>query len=638
MAFNADGELFVYDADMEWDFGMPWYRPDARHPRHQRQRVRLAERHRQVAGVLRRQPAADGRHRPRLAGRRRPSATARSSPRSIRRPCYICDWTFGTMYAIHLEPDGVDLQGGEGRVRLAHAAAADRRRASAPTARCTSRSAAAGTQSELFRVTYVGNESTAPVDDHDTAGSPTCGAPARDRSSITARADDPAEGDRVRLSVPRPRRPLHPLRRAGRPGAPGRQALAGARARRARPEALITGAVGLARQGDKSLQPKLLAALDRLDFSQLERVPAARTAPGLVSSSSSGWASPTPRRRRAGEEARRPLPRRERSVNRELADLLVYLKSPDDRRASCIALMEQATRGDRGADDPELLARNPGYGGTIAKMLANRPDAAEHPLRVRAPEPARRAGRSTSASPTSAGSTRPGSGPAAQLPGLHQQHRQGRLRERHRRRAPGHRGRRAAQAVPGQGTAQAQGPGPRLDARRAARRSRRASCTGRNFENGQKAFAAARCVLCHRFAGEGGATGPDLTQAAGRFGFKDLAEAIVDPSKVVSDQYRASIVATDSGKVYTGRIVGETTDKLTILVDPEDSTKVVEIPKSEIEEIEPSPSLADAREAAQAAEPERGARPARLPALAQLMKHPLFAPAVKKNGKVAKAK
>ena len=25
--FNAQGELFTYDADMEWDVGMPWYRP-----------------------------------------------------------------------------------------------------------------------------------------------------------------------------------------------------------------------------------------------------------------------------------------------------------------------------------------------------------------------------------------------------------------------------------------------------------------------------------------------------------------------------------------------------------------------------------------------------------------------------------
>ena len=27
IAFNKDGELFTYDADMEYDFGLPWYRP-----------------------------------------------------------------------------------------------------------------------------------------------------------------------------------------------------------------------------------------------------------------------------------------------------------------------------------------------------------------------------------------------------------------------------------------------------------------------------------------------------------------------------------------------------------------------------------------------------------------------------------
>ncbi len=27
IAFNADGELFTFDADMEWDVGAPWYRP-----------------------------------------------------------------------------------------------------------------------------------------------------------------------------------------------------------------------------------------------------------------------------------------------------------------------------------------------------------------------------------------------------------------------------------------------------------------------------------------------------------------------------------------------------------------------------------------------------------------------------------
>ena len=26
-SFNEEGELFTYDADMEWDIGLPWYRP-----------------------------------------------------------------------------------------------------------------------------------------------------------------------------------------------------------------------------------------------------------------------------------------------------------------------------------------------------------------------------------------------------------------------------------------------------------------------------------------------------------------------------------------------------------------------------------------------------------------------------------
>ena len=112
--------------------------------------------------------------------------------------------------------------------------------------------------------------------------------------------------------------------------------------------------------------------------------------------------------------------------------------------------------------------------------------------------------------------------------------------------------------------------------------------SGRNFENGKRAFAAARCVVCHRFGGDGGATGPDLTQAAGRFGVKDLVEAIVEPSRVVSDQYRASVIATDSGQVVTGRVVNESGDSLIVVTDPEDSSKVVEIPRKSIEAIKPS--------------------------------------------------
>jgi putative heme-binding domain-containing protein len=96
-------------------------------------------------------------------------------------------------------------------------------------------------------------------------------------------------------------------------------------------------------------------------------------------------------------------------------------------------------------------------------------------------------------------------------------------------------------------------------------------------------------VGCHRFGGDGGATGPDLTQAAGRFGLKDLVEAIVEPSRAVSDQYRASIIATNSGQVVSGRIVSESADSLIVVTDPENSSKVAEIPRKSIEAIKPSP-------------------------------------------------
>ena len=111
---------------------------------------------------------------------------------------------------------------------------------------------------------------------------------------------------------------------------------------------------------------------------------------------------------------------------------------------------------------------------------------------------------------------------------------------------------------------------------------------GRNFKNGERAFAAARCVVCHRLGGEGGATGPDLSQVAGRFGIKELAEALVEPSKVVSDQYKASVVRTADEKTIVGKVVNDTGEKYIIVVDPEDSTKLVEVKKSDVTDLKPS--------------------------------------------------
>ena len=62
----------------------------------------------------------------------------------------------------------------------------------------------------------------------------------------------------------------------------------------------------------------------------------------------------------------------------------------------------------------------------------------------------------------------------------------------------------------------------------------------RDFHKGKQYFTEAGCYKCHRFRGDGGNTGPDLTAAGTRFDHQALLESIIEPSKTVSDQYQAS--------------------------------------------------------------------------------------------------
>lgn len=77
----------------------------------------------------------------------------------------------------------------------------------------------------------------------------------------------------------------------------------------------------------------------------------------------------------------------------------------------------------------------------------------------------------------------------------------------------------------------------------------------RDFANGRKMFAAAGCYACHRFQNQGGMTGPDLTTAGRRYSVRDLLDQVVNPSKVINDQFSSVKVLTDEGQIYTGVIV-----------------------------------------------------------------------------------
>jgi putative heme-binding domain-containing protein len=89
----------------------------------------------------------------------------------------------------------------------------------------------------------------------------------------------------------------------------------------------------------------------------------------------------------------------------------------------------------------------------------------------------------------------------------------------------------------------------------------------RNFTRGKAAFAKAQCLACHSFAGEGGAVGPDLTGVSKRLNRRDLFEAVFYPSKNVSDQYQNTLFQLDDGNVVLGRRVDEDKDRIVVAPD-----------------------------------------------------------------------
>jgi len=599
-AFNADGEMFAYDSDMEWDMGMPWYRP-----------TRLVH---ATSGSEFGWRSGTGKWPPYYVDSLPPVLDIGPGspvgmtfgygarfPAKYQKALFLLDWTFGTIYALHLTPHGSSYKAVKEEF-LSRTPLPLTDVAVGPDGALYFTIGGRGTQSELFRVTYTGGEPTAPIDPHDPRNAEQRALrrqlekyhqPAADQAKVIEFIyPHLGHGDRfiryaARVALEHQKVNLWQDRLLREKDA----------------ETLITGAVALARQGDKSLQTPLLAALDQLAYDKLTPMqqlellrvyqlifirmgqPDAAAAGRLVKKFDALY----PVKHSPAEHGNEVD-----ALNRELVTLLVYLKSPTVV-AKTIALMRQDGRSstEQGDEDggermDELLARNRGYGDVIAKMLANRADPQKlHYLFVLRNVRDGWTWEQRKFYFEWLNDARKHSGGASYQGFLNNIEKDAfenaSESERLAIEAAGLRKPFRMQELP-----KPKGPGRdwKLEALVKFAEPR---LKDRDFKNGQKMYAAARCIVCHRFNGEGGATGPDLSQVAGRFSLKDLCEAIVEPSKVVSDQYRASIVTTESGKIYTGRIINETKDKLIILLDPEDATKIAEVNKSEVEKIEPSP-------------------------------------------------
>jgi putative heme-binding domain-containing protein len=110
LAFNGDGEMFTYDADIEWDVGLPWYRPT-------RVLHLVSGADYGWRGGFRALPAWLPDTAPAAVdiGKGSPTAIAFGTrshfPEPWRRALFIMDWAYGVIYAVDLHAHGASYAG-----------------------------------------------------------------------------------------------------------------------------------------------------------------------------------------------------------------------------------------------------------------------------------------------------------------------------------------------------------------------------------------------------------------------------------------------------------------------------------------------------------------------------------------------
>ena len=109
-----------------------------------------------------------------------------------------------------------------------------------------------------------------------------------------------------------------------------------------------------------------------------------------------------------------------------------------------------------------------------------------------------------------------------------------------------------------------------------------------DFENGKAMFAAASCYKCHRMGVQGGILGPDLTSAGGKYSIRDMLISIVEPSKEISDQYGATQFLTEDGDVIVGRVVNMSGKQLKVMTNMLDPSSIRPVNRDEVMETSPS--------------------------------------------------
>lgn len=567
IAFDQNGELFTYDSDMEWDQGTPWYLPT---------RINHA-----ISGAdfgwrsgAGRWPAyyADSLAEVVNLGPGSPVGvtfgTGAKFPAKYQLALYAADWTFGTLYAIHLTPDGATYRGEKSEFVAGKPLPLTDVIINPKDGAMYFTVGGRRTQSALYRVTYTGRESTAP------ASLPPLTTEAKLRRTLEALHAEGTKPDAIDTAGPHLAHQDRFVRFAARVAIERQPAPLWADRALAelQPRAAVEALIALARVGDESLQPKLIAALTRLDFGPIAaelRLPLLRA-----------WQLAFTRMGRPDSETcavvaaslDRHFPHADALVNRELVALLVYLGSTSvvAKTVPLLSVPEPVTTTFEELGGDSLIARNESYGRVVGDVSSHRADrqqiAYAYALREARtgwtpklrteffswfPRTQNWKGGSSFGGfiqniRTEALANVPDKSERAALDALSK---------------PPPASFAAAKILP-------KGPG-RAYTMKDATAAIPPKLSGRDFERGKAMFTATACIVCHKLGTEGSSgVGPDLSGAGGRYSIRDLLENIIDPSAVISDQFGSEEITRADADPIIGRVVGEEEGDLLVMTNP----------------------------------------------------------------------
>lgn len=593
ITFNNDGELFAYDSDMEWDFGMPWYRPTRL--LHVTNGAEFGWR----TGNSKWPPYYPD-ALPSLLNIGQGSPTnllyggKARFPEKYRNSLFAFDWSFGIIYTVNLKQkgatydvsaeeflSGVPLPLTDGEI--------------GPDGALYFLTGGRRLESDLYRVYYKDYKKI----DKPSTKSDKITEEMAIRRKIESYFESAPDTNVINEVWPYLKHNDRYVRYAATMALMHQPiTLWGKKAFRERNIRTVNHAMlAMAKMGDSSLQPVMLRKLMTIDFgaiSKESKIALLRTIE--VSLYRMGNVKPEITNRLFAYFDDH-YPANDNALNRELSKVLIQIGAPYAVERT-LALLENG-KDDSTTTMPmltsssDLILRNPDYGMTIASTLAKTP-------------PAQQIYFATALSKATAGWT----------PALYERY------FKWYSNAFGYKGghsyigfvdaaRRAAlekvpadqfdhyNAISGdslltesgkdlfEDIVAPKGPGRNWKIDEALKTIEEDEGT-RNYEQGKSLFAAVRCGSCHTMQGDGGAVGPDLTQLGTRFSVRDMLTAIIEPANAISDQYGSKVFVLNDGSSIMGRLINEDDVNYVVSQNPYALQELREIPKKDVSEIKES--------------------------------------------------